>query len=85
MAGSRGGRPKAGDGKGGTRGARVYEDLYDMIYWIQQAEGVSMAALLDPLLRPQIVARYNRRKEAIDVLKKTRGEETPPGRKRPQG
>lgn len=44
-----------------TTHIRVHKDLADMIGWICRVEkGSSSAQLLDPMVRPQITARYNK-------------------------
>lgn len=53
----KGGRPKKGD-EGGTRQIRVAEDLANMIAWIARIKGIHVAQLIDPMLRPDVLAQY---------------------------
>lgn len=57
MAKQPGGRPRGGEERG-SRLVRLNEDLAEMIAWIVKVEGGTAATLCDPLLRPQITARY---------------------------
>jgi hypothetical protein len=67
-----GGRPVTGDTRGSTKMTRVYDDIYDMIYWICQAEGITSAELLDPFIRAQLQARRMENDATIQVLKRAR-------------
>jgi hypothetical protein len=62
VAKGRGGRPKKSDGEKGTRHVRVHEDLASMIGWIHhfesQESNVTVAQILDPMLRDQVIERY---------------------------
>jgi hypothetical protein len=52
-----------------TKQVRVFEDVGEMISMIVRVEGGTTANLLDPLIRPQITARYNRHREAIEKIR----------------
>lgn len=41
-----------------------------MVAWIVRVKGGTAASLIDPLLRPQIVARYAAIKPAVDAMLK---------------
>lgn|SRR5574338_127697 len=62
-------RPKRADGQQGTDHARLFADIVDMVSWIVRVEGGSSAQLLDPMIRPQVTARYAKHKPVIDKLK----------------
>ena len=64
------GRPKLDEAE--TRMVRVHGDLADMIGWLVRIEGGTVAGLLDPLLRPQLVARYERIRPAVEQITKLR-------------
>lgn len=70
MAGGKAGRPKKGAEAGSTATLRVFSDLAEMIGWIVRLDGVSSANLLDPLIRPQISARYETIRKDVDAIKK---------------
>ena len=66
------GRPK---GDGDTRMVRLNSDLADMIGWIvriakKKDATFSAAQLCDPLLRPQIVARYKGIESEVERIKR---------------
>lgn len=68
------GRPKNTDG---TRAVRLFDDLADMISWIVSLANdskVTAASLVDPLLRPQIVARYERIRPQVERIKRAQAE-----------
>lgn len=70
-------RPKRNDpnpnpSEGGTRHIRVAEDLARMLGDIIEVEGGTSAQFVDPLIRPQIVARYSELKPLIDQMAKVR-------------
>jgi hypothetical protein len=68
------GRPKSPDG---TRQVKLFSDLADMISWIVTLANdpkVTAASLVDPLLRPQIVARYERVRPQVERIKKAQAE-----------
>lgn len=48
---------------------RVNADLGEMIAWIARVEEVSTSQLLDPMLRPQILARYERVRPSVEKMK----------------
>jgi hypothetical protein len=54
----------------GTKQIRVFDDLADMIGWIIKLEGGTVAKLIDPILRPEIVAKYARYEKQVEQLKK---------------
>lgn len=68
----RGGRPR--DDRGGTKGARVFSDLYEKIRWISEVEDISQAELLDPILRSSINLRYRKWEADIENLKRVRAQ-----------
>ncbi len=53
----------------GTRQVRVFEDVGEMISWIIRVEGGKTANLLDPMIRSQVTARYQKHKEVIDKIR----------------
>jgi hypothetical protein len=53
----------------GTRQVRVFDDVGEMISWIIKIEGGTTAALLDPMIRDGVVARYRRHEEAIKKIR----------------
>jgi hypothetical protein len=76
MASTQRGRPPKDEDEG-TRMVRLYTDLADMIGWIVKLsgkKGYTAAQLVDPLLRPQIVARYDQIKPQVDKIKKAQAE-----------
>jgi hypothetical protein len=62
-------KAKQDDGEAGTRQVRVMEDLGEMISWIIRVEGGKTANLLDPMIRAQITARYQKHKEVIEKIR----------------
>lgn len=66
------GRPKAGEGDLGTKQVRLYADLAEMIADLIEVEGGTTAALCDPLLRPQVAARWKQREAEIQVIRKAK-------------
>lgn len=67
--GRNGGRPKASEGEAGTRQIRVNEDLADMISLVVRVIGGSSATLVDPMIRPDVVALYEKHKAAIEGIR----------------
>lgn len=65
--------PKQKKGKT-TRHVRVKPDIAEMVSWIVRVDGIKSAALLDPILRLPITTRFNKRKKAIDAIKKAETE-----------
>lgn len=61
------GRPKNPDDLA-SRQVRVAADLAEMIGWIVRIQGGTVAQLVDPLLRPQIAARYAALRPAIEAI-----------------
>lgn len=51
-----------------TQQVRVFPDLGEMISLIVRIEGVKTANLLDPMIRPQVTARYNRLRPAVEKI-----------------
>jgi hypothetical protein len=68
-------RPAPAADETGTRQVRVNGDIGEMIGWIYEIEGVSSAVLLDPLVRPQVTARYERIRATVEKIKRRREEE----------
>ena len=60
---------KQDDGEAGTRQVRVFEDVGEMISWIVRVEGVKTSNLLDPMIRAQVTARYQKHKEVIEKIR----------------
>jgi hypothetical protein len=63
------GRPKNPDDLA-TRQLRVHADLAEMVAWIVRVQGGTVAQLLDPLVRPQIVARYEMLRSHIEAIQR---------------
>lgn len=68
------GRPAKPESEG-TRMVRLQTDLADMIGWIVRItkktdSGFTAAELVDPLLRPQILARYKLIEADVEKIKK---------------
>lgn len=63
------GRPTTGEGDRGTRQVRVMEDIAEMCGWIVRVEGGTTAQLLDPMVRAEIEARYERHRAAIEKIR----------------
>jgi hypothetical protein len=70
----KGGRPSKEDGESATRQVRVFHDLADMIGDIIDVQGGSAANLVDPFLRPSVLALHNTLKPLIDQMKKLRAQ-----------
>lgn len=73
MAKGKGGRPTKHEGGRGTRQIRVFEDIADMLGWVyhfrEQAGGrESIAQIVDPLLRAQVVALYEPYRPAVEAI-----------------
>ena len=49
---------------------RMHSDLADMIGWICRVQGGTAALLIDPLVRPQITARYKQIETVVESIKK---------------
>jgi len=69
----------------GTRQVKLAEDLVQMMQWIIRLEGGTLAQLIDPLARPEVVKRYSKRyaeilaiKMAEDAAKSEPGPPLPP-------
>lgn len=61
----------------GTRGVRLYGDLADMIAAIVAVADdpkVTAASVVDPLLRPQIKARYERIRVQVEKIEKAKAD-----------
>ncbi len=70
VAGFKGGRPKRTQESGpATKQVRLNDDLAEMIAWICRINDVSSAQLVDPMLRPQITARYAALKHHVEAIK----------------
>ena len=68
------GRPTSEEGPANTRLIRAFEDLADMIAWIVRVEGGKTANLIDPMLRPEVTARYEKHRETIERIRKAEDE-----------
>lgn len=70
--------PKKDAAEKATTHVRLFKDLAEMISWIVRVEKLETkggsALLLDPLLRPQIRARYGRYLPHIEKLKAVEAE-----------
>lgn len=63
------GRPKKSDAdRGGTTHVRVFEDIAEKVKWVAKALDVSQPQLLDPLLRDQIEAKYEKLRPLIEKM-----------------
>lgn len=69
----KGGRPR-GNADAETKQTRINDDLREMLAWIVRIEGGSSAQILDPLIRPEIEARYARVKPTVDRIKAKQAE-----------
>jgi hypothetical protein len=69
MAGRKGGGRRA-ESEPGSKLVRVHADVAEMISWITRLEGMSATSLLDPLIRPQITARYEVLRKDIEAIKR---------------
>lgn len=68
--GNRGGRPKAGETVEGTRQVRLFADLAEMVSDILKVRPeLTSAQLLDPLVRPSVVAMHDHYAEAIEKVR----------------
>ena len=72
MARGNRGRPTKEEGSAETRMIRIHGDLAEMIGWIVELQGLKTANLLDPLLRPAILARYKQIEPEVLAIKKLR-------------
>jgi hypothetical protein len=63
------GRPLSSEGERGTKQVRIMEDLAEMCSWIVRVEGGTTAQLLDPMVRAEVEARYERHKAAIEKIR----------------
>lgn len=61
-------RPRRPSGEE-TRQIRVSGDLADMLGWIVRLEGGSAPQIIDPLVRPEIEARYKRIESFVEKVK----------------
>lgn len=68
------GRPTNAEGPANTRLIRAFEDIADMIAWIVRVEGGTTANLIDPMLRPEVTARYQKHEETVNRIKKAEDE-----------
>lgn len=66
---NRGGRPRKGQENPPSKHIRVAVDLAEMISWISEAEKISSATFLDPILRKSVEQRYARLYSAIRSIK----------------
>lgn len=56
----------------GSRMVRLPEDLADMVSWLASIEGVTVAQIIDPLVRPVVSKRYADKYPAIRAIKKAK-------------
>lgn len=54
----------------GSKLIRVHADVAEMVSWITRLEGMSASALLDPLIRPQITARFESLRKDVEAIKR---------------
>jgi hypothetical protein len=52
----------------GTGTVRVNGDLAYMISWICELEEIKSPQLMDPLIRPQILARFEKHRETVEGI-----------------
>jgi hypothetical protein len=82
VAKGRGGRPKKAEGEKGTRHVRVFEELADMIGWIyyfeSQQEKTSVAQILDPMLREQVLKRFEPYQDRVKRMQEAESQAPPP-------
>lgn len=52
-----------------TRQVRTYEDIADMLAWINEIEGENVADIIDPLIRDGVTARFDRIRPTVDAIK----------------
>lgn len=64
------GRPRKDEGEADTRLIRVFPDIAEMISWITEMQDIKTANLVDPILRPAILMRYEQIKPEIEAMKK---------------
>lgn len=67
------GRPK-NEAHQGTRMVRINDDLADMLSWVARVEGGTVAQLVDTILRPQIIAKYQKYEPVIRAIQKAEAE-----------
>lgn len=48
---------------------RVADDIADMLSWLSDIEGTNIADILDPLVRPQVTARFERIRPTVEAIK----------------
>lgn len=65
---ARAGRPRSPD-EDRTSHVRVREDLAKIVAWLIRVQGVSSAKMLDPLLRPILLARFAEHIHTIRAIK----------------
>lgn len=53
-----------------TKMVRISTDLVDMLSAIIEVEGVTISDILDPLIRPQVTARYQKIKDRYEAILK---------------
>lgn len=61
------------EGKGSHQ-IRVAPDLGEMISWIIRLEGGTTVQLLDPMIRAQLTARYEKHKPAVEKIQAAEAE-----------
>lgn len=69
MATRKGGGRKAPDDPG-SKLVRIHADVAEMISWITRLGGMSAPSLLDPLIRPQITARFETIRKDVEAIKR---------------
>lgn len=52
-----------------TRGVRVYEDLGEMLAWIAEFDGETIAEIVDPILRPTVEDRFEVIRHRVEQIK----------------
>ena len=88
VAKGRGGRPKKAEGERATRHVRVFADLAEMIGWIyhfrtQAGEQISVAQILDPILRDGVAELYAPYANAVKEIERAESAVgQPPGAKK---
>lgn len=62
-------KKKLGKDETGTTHVRVSDDIAEMIRWVRKVEDKTQSGLLDPILRPVLLAKSEKYKDLIEELK----------------
>jgi hypothetical protein len=52
-----------------TRHTRLAEDICDMLGWLAEFSGDSVADIADPILRPEVERQYARIRDRVETIK----------------